>query len=210
MYKNKLEHLQSIYGGNVMCTDGLFHIMCDNHEEIYINSETEKLDGRCKYKTIVVFDKTIVAEVIDIPSTTFVILAKNTLECIYQTSGYIKYIDNNLVCDYKGNTVTLISNTGKVLCKLSGNKVTRVYDSKYILSSNKSFDDRLLCYNVHRDSLQDITADKRYLLYDNEQLVDTIEVVVMHGGKYYYNFKKHEVINQFTNEKEEIQLWSTV
>ncbi|MBO5388505.1 MAG: hypothetical protein J6A59_10245 [Lachnospiraceae bacterium] len=210
--KEKLDMLNMLYGGNVMCTNGLFHLLDDKHNEVYINSNTAELDRRGLYKTFVVMDKVVVSKVTNNDKVNFVILDKDTLECVYKTKGNIFYINDYMVCDKKDNVCTLISHTGKILGKIDNIKaVSNIKGSMYIASSTVMYNDRVLYYNKHKDELEDLTFDKNYLIHRLDKHGTEVEVISMEGGKYIYDFETHLVKNKFTGKVEkDTNLWKVI
>lgn len=210
--KDTLSLMQMVHGGNVMCTNGLFHILNNDHNEIYIDKVTAELDKRGLYKTLVVMDNIIVSRVVNNDKVNFVILNKEDLKCLYKTDGNIYYINENIVCDKKDDGCTLISHNGKQLIKI--NKavcVNHIHGSNYIVQTSLMFEDKVLYYNKHKDSIIDLTEDKRYTIHINDKDSKKVEVISMEGGKYIYNFEKHECFNTFTNKvEEETHLWKLI
>jgi hypothetical protein len=197
-----------IYGGNVMCTNGLFHMFDDNHNEIYINRKNSELDKRAKYKTVVVMDKIVVAQVVNSNNIAFVVLDKTDLNCIYKTQGIIQYLNNDIVYSIDKDKVVFISRNGKTLITLSGKRVQQLNKYHYLVSSGQTFNDMLLAYNDHRDTMTNLTKDKNYLIYPNKNGENSVDIISMHGGRYKYNFDTHRCTNLFTGKEEEIQLWT--
>ena len=210
--KDTLLMLQFMHGKNVMCTNGLFHILNDDHTEVYINRQTGDIDKRALYKTLVVLDKTIVARVINNKKVNFVVLDKYNFKCLYKTKGNIYYINENLICDKLDNDCIAISHTGRTLGKLDNcNSINHILGSFYITSSDKMYNDKVLYYNKHKDELEDLTFGKEYLIHRLDKQGTEVEVIQMYGGQYIYDFSTKIVKNKFTGKIEkETNLWKIV
>lgn len=206
--KETLESMQILFGKNVVCTHGLYHIYNSDHSEVYIKHLDKEIDKRCKYSTLVVTDYVVIARTLNTKSVKYVILKKGTLDCIYKTQGRIIYIDENLVYDVYGNKANIISHTGRTLLTLSNIQSIEVLDNKrYLVKSQNSFSDTILIYRPQLDLILSVAKDRRYLIYKSKEHKDAVEVVSMQGGKYIYKFKTNECINTFTNKAENIQLF---
>lgn len=206
--KETLESMQILFGNDVACTNGLYHIYNKDHTEVYIDVSNKSIDKRCRYITIVVTDKVIVTNVIGINGLRAVILDKETLECLYKTNGKIQYLDKNMVYDVYNGRTTFISHTGREL--YSDNNIQSIEilgNNKYLLKSRNSFSDNILVYRSQLDVVISIAKNKRYLIYKSKKQKDAVEVVSMQGGKYIYKFKTNECINTFTDKIESIQLF---
>ena len=210
---DKLKKLKEKYGENVMCTNGLFHLIDDNdHYEIYINPKTEKADNRGKYRTIAVMDSIIVSEILTDKKIRFVIFDKNTLEIIFKTSGMMRYVDNNLIYCREGNKFILISHTGKQLTELEDvGKIEHIHYCNYLLNNKKMFSDHIIFYDRFKDRIITLTEDKKYSIHPVVDGSKEIEVVSMQGGKYHYNFETKACFNCFTNKEEKsTYLWKII
>lgn len=205
MSKEKKD-LEKKYGNKLMNTNGLYHLFDDKHNEIYINSETGKIDKRALYKTLVVLDDTVISEVIDDKNDTkFVVLDKKTLRCLYRTKSNINYLNESIVYDdlrEKNGSINIISHTGKHLTKLKNiQNIYNIHSNYYIAKSEKMFNDKVLWYNKHSDKMEDLTEDKKYTI--NRESDKEIIILSMHGGKYSYSFETHKAFNVFTGKIEE-------
>lgn len=206
--KETLESMQVLFGNNVVCTNGLYHIYNTDHTETYIDAKNKTVDKRCKYITIVVTDKVIATNVIGVQGVRGVILDKENLECLYKTGGKLSYIDDNLMCDVFRGRTTIISHTGRELCGLNNIQNIEVLgNNRYLVKSMNSFNDTILIYRRQLDMVISIAKNKRYLIYRSKKEKDAVEVVSMQGGKYIYKFKTNECINTFTDKIESIQLF---
>lgn len=210
--KERLVALRKKYGDYVMCTNGLFHMFDKKHNELFINKHTGEIDRRGIYKTLVVLDNIVVAQVINSKDIRYIILQKDTLKCIYKTNGNMYYIDKNMVCDKKDNVCKLISHNGKHLATLEQTMCVRnIHGSMYLVQSSKMFNDKILHYNNHRDYFEDLTDDKEYVIHVSDKSDKEVEVILMDGGQYTYNFETKTVYNKFTNQLEEnTNLWKIV
>lgn len=211
-WKDKLEKLKSTYGKDVMYTDGLYHIIDKDHNEIYINNKTLKLDNRALYNTLVVTDKVIIAKTVNSKDTTYVILNKETFKCIYKTKGTIHYIDKNIVYDINKDKCTIISHTGKKLAIIPNiDCIYNIHNNQYVVQSKTMFKDMVVYYNKHRDILENLTDGKDYLIHKVDSSENEVEIVNMSGGTYIYNFITRKFYNSFTQEiEEDTQLWKIV
>ena len=141
--KDKLNMLNMMYNGNVMYTNGLFHMYNNKHQEIYINKDTGELDKRALYETVVVLEHIVVSKVLNSNKIKYVVLDKETLKCLYKTDGEIEYIDKNIICNYINDDCTIISPRGRVICKLyNTDDLVNIQDSLYIVNSMKMFKDK--------------------------------------------------------------------
>ena len=204
-----LKKLRSVYGQNVMCTNGLFHILDDSHNEIYINVAKNCIDKRGKYRTIVVCDKIVVCEITTSPIFKYLILDKNTLECLFKTSGVIEYVDNNIMICIEEDTIKILSHTGNVLAELEDYiSITHLYGGNYLVKSKQMFNDHIIYYDKFRDKIIELTKGKNYTITILDGNPREIEVISMHGGKYNYNFERKSCYNCFTNaEERQTFLW---
>lgn len=208
--KETLALLQMLHGKNVMCTDGLFHILDDKHNEAYINLETAQLDTRGLYRTLVVMSNIVVAKVMNNNKVKFVVLDKSNLKCIYKTTGNIFYIDDNFVCDKNKKGCLLIGHSGKLTEKFEDALcIKKVYGNNYLVCYKKMFADKLLHYNEHSDKIIDLTEGKHYninIISDTE-----IEITPMEGGEYIYNFETKTYTDKFNNkEKKTLDLFRII
>ena len=163
--KETLESMQILFGKNVVCTNGLYHIYNPDHSEVYIKHLDKEIDKRCRYSTLVVTDHMIVAKVLNSKSVRYVALKKDTLECIYKTQGIIIYLDENLLYDVCGDKATIISHTGRILLTLSNVQNIEVLDNRrYLVKSKSSFSDTILIYRPQLDLILSIAKDRRYLI----------------------------------------------
>lgn len=209
--KEMLDSMRVLFGNDVMYTNGLYHLLQDDHSEIYIDTRKKDLDRRCRYSTVVVLDNIIVARVLNLMNINFVVLEKDTLDCLYKTRGKIVYLDDNLVYDKLGGNVTFISHTGKILLELKDIKSIEIIDDKrYLVRSSNSFSDTILWYRPQLDIVTSIAKNKRYLIYRCRGTDNSVEVVPMQGGKYVYNFKTNTCENTFTGAVENIQLFDVL
>lgn len=171
---DKLATLRLIYGSDVICTNGLFHIIDKDRKEIYINNKTNELDRRAKYETIVVTDCVVISKAISNKDISYTILRKDNLELVYLTPNEIHYVDDNVLYESgvqkqgqaqeqergqknpKHNKkisnqsdekliFKLISHTGKILCDVPYGK-----DISGIVNNNKYIvtSGRLYCDSV--------------------------------------------------------------
>ena len=191
-----LSLLRMIYGKNVMCTNGLFHIMDDKHNEVYINRLDGTLDKRGLYNTLVVLDSIIVSKVVNNNKLRFVVLNKNDLSCIYKTKGNIFYIDEDMLCDKYNDKCTIISHTGKYTRQFDDAIcINKIYKNFYLLSSTKMFSDKILMYNKHKDYVIDLTDDKRYTIHRIDD--KDVEILPMSGNAYIYDFSTRQAYDKF-------------
>lgn len=206
-----LKKLKSIYGQNVMCTNGLFHVYDDNHSEIYINASKGIIDKRAKYRTIVVLDNIIVSEILTSASFKYVVLDKQTLECKFKTKGVIEYIDNNILLCREDDIMKILSHTGNILAELHDCvSLTHLFGGRYLIKSTKMYNDNIIYYDVFKDKIINLTENKNYTITILNGDTREIEVVSMQGGKYIYNFEKKLCYNCFTNSEErQTFLWKT-
>lgn len=196
-----------VYGKNVMCTNGLFHIIDKEHNEIYINKDTGELDRRGKYRTEAVLNNAIIAEVINDKKIKYVLLDKQTLKCMYKTTGKIIYVDKNIMFDTNG---LVLSCNGKKLTTVDNiRSVVNMTGRYYLINSRNMYEDKVVMYVEHGDFVNDLTKDKKYAINKHMDDKSIVDILCMYGGRYQYNFSKHECINLFTMEREEdIQLWT--
>lgn len=206
-YKDKLTLLRMTLGKNVLCTNGLFHVIDNNHNEIYINGNNGEIDKRGKYNTLVVMDNIIVARVVNDVKLKFVILKKGNLELLYKTTGEIKYIDDRLIYDTRG---VLISHTGKELLSIDKLKeITKIYNNYYLVKTKELFGDKVIMYISKSDRIKDLTKGKGYFISQDNVNPEIIGIIDKNGGNHLYNFTNHQCTNRFTEEREEdIQLWT--
>jgi len=201
-----LNMLRMMHGKDVICTNGLFHIIDNNHNEIYINKHNGEIDRRGKYNTIIVYDDVVLAEVVNDVKVRYVILSKNNLECIYRSTEAILYINEDLMYDTVG---ILISKHGKVLGKFNNIKdIVNIANKYYLLSSNNMFSDKVISYIEHKDFIQDLTKNKNYTISIVKENKHAVDVIDMNGGKHRYDFSDHSCINLFTMKKEDIGIWT--
>lgn len=207
--KEMLSSLKVLYGENVMCTNGLYHILNDRHEENYINPETKEVDTENKYCTVVVTDKVILARTINASDgTRFVILDKSDLSVVHRSQGLMYYLDDNLLLEYEGNITRLFSHTGIDLYELSDvQSVDIISNSKYLVKSKNAFSDIILIYRKQLDLLTNIVRKQKYSIFMSNTQEETVEVISMKGGKYIFDFKNNKCINDFTGKVESIQLF---
>lgn len=191
--------LRMIYGKNVMCTNGLFHIMDDKHNEAYINKLDGTLDKRGLYNTLVVLNDIIVSKVVNNNKLRFVVLNKNDLSCIYKTKGNIFYIDEDMLCDKYNEKCTLISHTGKYTKQFDDAIcINKIYKNFYLLSSTKMFSDKILMYNKHKDYVTDLTDNRRYTIHRVDE--KEVEILPMSGNSYIYDFSSRQAYDEFNGE----------
>lgn len=198
--------------GNIMCTDGLFHVFDSKHNELYINKLTSEIDKRGVYRTLVVLDNIVVSKVINNSKVSFVVLDKTNLKCLYKTNGNMHYIDDNIVCDKNDNSCVVISHTGKILCTFkSALALKNIYGNNYLLNVAEVYNDKILYYNPKADELTDLTEDSNYIIHVSSKTESEVEVTSMIGGKYTYNFKDRILINDFTGKEEKaFRLWRSI
>lgn len=199
-YKEKLNMLRMIHGKEVQCTDGLFHLYDSKHNEVYINQSDGAFDKRGIYNTLVVLDNVIVAKVVNNDNIKFVVLTKDNLECVYKTKGNIFYIDKYLVCDKYKDDCMLISHSGKHTWRYDNTIcINKIFGNNYLVSSNNMFQDKILHYNKHKDTIRDTTANKRYAIH---RINDSkISIVPMNGGKYTYDFETRICMDEFNDKQ---------
>ena len=204
MSKNKtLTMFKSLFGINVMNTKGLYHIIDNEHQEIYINSYSRQIDKRGKYHTVVVMDDIVVSEVVTKAKIKYVILNKYNLKSIYKTAGIIKYLDNNLLYSIYKNQVEIIAHNGKVLCKLYNvQDIIPLPYNRYLLKSKLAFADRIVYYDRYNVHLIDLTEDRQYIINAVGKNNNRLVVTFMHGGRYTYDFDTEECYNTFTEQLE--------
>jgi len=207
-----LNRLKEKYGKQVVCTNGLYHIYDDLHNEVYIRLSDGQLDKRGKYRTIVVLEDIVVAEVLTSTAYKYVILNKLDLDIIYKTKGIIEYIDNNIMISKYNGVLDIISNHGKVIGSFTDEEsIEHMYSNNYILHSRKMYNDKIVYYDRLRDSLLDLTEGKNYAIQRLDSNSKEIEVISMQGGKYIYNFLTRKCFNCFTNREERnTYLWKIV
>lgn len=211
--KEKLDTFKMVYGKDLMCTDGLFHIYDKDHSEIYINPETGEVDNRGKYSTLIVYDKIIISAVLNSKDVKYVVLSKKDLKCLYKSNNQMSHVDDfltvDILVDKHGNhKMNIISHTGKILVQVEAKEICNITDNIYLVRSDKSFNDLLIQYNQVRDCITKLTDKNKYLIYKNQSLNSTVDIISMQGGRYQYDFKNNQCINQFTGEAEEIQIWN--
>lgn len=196
-----LRKIQSIYGDKAVCTNGLFHIIRDDRSESYINCINGKIDNRAVYRTVIVLKDTVIANILN--SGEYVILDKKTLRYMYRTQNIIHYVDDNILYENDNNYVNVILSNGKKVMSLKDAvSVENIYSNNYLVKSDKIFNDRLLVYNSHRESIKDLTENKNYMINKDIEEEKNLLVTVMSGGQYIYNLKDHKCFNKFTNKEE--------
>lgn len=208
--KEKLDILQSKYSKNTVFTNGLFHIIDDEHNEIYINGINGSIDNRAKYRTLAVTDKVIITKLVNNSQFLYVILVKNSLDCIYKTKNTIYYLNNNIFYEMLDNKIRIISHTGKVLGDIEGKEIAEIKEDVILIKNNKAFKDNIWIYSKQNDTIRNSTENKNYLIYKSEEDDTAVEIMCMNGGKYRYNFTTHQCVNKFTGKIEEIQLWDLI
>ena len=219
----KLNMLRMIYGPDVVCTNGLFHIINDKHEEIYISNAKNELDKRTKYKTLEVLDNSIIAldlssegefylgnnilkkpydisDSDEISRKTTILMDKDTLEYKYKTPHIIKHIVNNtfLVSDTQNSAI--IDNNGKTKLKLENcGSLISIGNNLYICEGNTLFSDKLIII-YSRNKVLDITKARSYrikFIKDNR-----LRIELRSGGAYILDLKTKEYFNVFTGKIE--------
>lgn len=208
--KDRLNMFNMMYNGRVMCTNGLFHMYNNKHQEIYLNKNTGEPDKRALYDTVVVLEHIIVSRVLNSSKIRYVILDKNDLKCLYKTNGNITYVDKNIICNYLKDDCILISPRGRVLSKLYGvDDLVHIHDNLYIVNSKKMFRDKILEYNAETDLITELTKNKEFLVKVIDKDSTLVEVTLMQGGQYHYNFETRQLKNLFTGKIEDnVELWT--
>lgn len=203
----RLQELKKLYGDNVVSTDGLYHIICSDHSEVYINSQNGKLDTRAKYITIAVMQYIIVTKAIMSESNLWVILDKNSLRTRYKTDTLLKYIDENIVYDYGNGTI--ISHTGRKMCRLDNVKeIIPLGNSKYLIKSVKTYDDKVAYYDREKASLVNMSGDKSCIIERDLKDSSILTIMLMSGVIYTYNLNTRVCKNNFTGKEEKgVILW---
>ena len=207
-----LTELRKIYGNYIVCTNGLFHLIDDRHNETYINKFTYRPDMRGKYRTLAVLDNIVIAELIGGTRVKYVIFDKQTLTILYKTFNEIRYIDKSILCDVCKNMTIIISHLGRKICTLPDiTSLTALGDNKYLLKSIKPYGDRILYYDKQKANLIDLTEYRNYIINRIEGSENQIEIIFMQGVTYIYDFETNICKNKFTG-KEEYQtlLWRVV
>lgn len=220
---DRLNLLKMIYGPNVVCTNGLFHIIDDNHKEMYISNINNELDKRTQYETILVTDKSILA--IDLNSSEEpllgvstiqntisrtdktldtskrkILLDKNTLEYKYITNNNIKYIINDIYLISNSKDSCIIDNNGKTRIELKNcNNIVDIGNNLYICESDTLFSDKLVIIK-DKDRILDITKDRRYRLKSINK--DKIRIDLRSGGAFILDLRTKQCLNTFTNKIE--------
>ena len=204
----ELKKLKGIYGDNVLCTNGLFHAMCRDHSEVYINKNNNKIDNRVKYITIVVMQSIIVSRVCAAPKD-YVILRKNDLNWIYRTSNKIVYVDENILYESTNSSTNLISHLGKVLCSVDDMiGIMPLGNDRYVIKSKKSYADRVVFYDRKLGELLDLSNCRSYMIEKSRTNDRVIVVTFINGITYEYNLDTKICINRFTGKEEfGIILW---
>lgn len=210
---DKLKAIQNIYGEKVICTNGLFHIFDEKENiEMYIEPNRYKLDKRGKYRTTAILDDIIVSQLMNSPTIRFVILSKKTLELVFKTRGLIKVVSNQLILCKENTTTKIISKTGKILFETDDDILVEPIAQKYyIIKNKKMYSDHIAYYSEYSDALSILSADKHFDIQRLYGLRHTIEVVIMNGGRYRYNFDNHKCYNLFTMQEENSTfLWQII
>lgn len=205
----KFKRIVKLYGPTVMSTNGLYHIYDKEHMERYINPNALSIDKRAKYKTVIVTDHIVVARVLTDKKLHFVILNKNDLRLLYKISGFIAYIDENIICYTSGSELTVVSHTGKKLYTMSGILyIRKLYNKRYLFKSYEMFSDNIVLYDRALDEFRVLTRDRYYNIIQDDSGKPIVSVDIMHGGKYTYNFETKACINEFTGQLEkQTYLW---
>lgn len=209
----KLKDIRNIYGDKVICTNGLFHIYDENENiEMYIEPNRYKLDKRGKYRTTAILDDIIVSQLLNSPTIRFVILRKSTLELIFKTKGMVKVISDRLILCKEDKVTKIISKTGKVLLETTDDIIVEPISIKYyIIKNKKMFSDHIAYYSEYNDTMSILSENKRYDIQKQYGVAHTVDVVIMHGGKYRYCFDSHICYNMFTMQEENSTfLWAIV
>lgn len=220
--KERLDMLRLIYGPNVVCTNGLFHIIEDNHREIYITKDNE-LDRRTSYATLEVTDKSVLAidlskntepclgeklirEDADITDLqlkmkgTVLLIDKNTLDYKYKTTNQIEHIKNDIFLVFDNSNSEVIDNNGKVMLKLDNfNSLLNIGNNLYICEGNTLFSDKLIIID-NKNRVLDITKTRSYRIkfLNNNRL----RIELRSGGAYILDLKTKEYFNVFTGKIE--------
>jgi len=196
------------YGSGVMYTDGLYHIMDKEHKEIYINPETMELDKRCKYKTIAVMSKIVVAKVIGLADTKAVVLSKKDLSCIYKSSGRIVFLDEYMVCEFSDKTARIISHEGRLLKEIKGIKsIGSILEGIYLVKSRENYGDYLIEYNPRLDIIKELGRRKEHLMFRSNLSNTKVRILDKNGGKYIYDIVTRQCIDECTGENESIRIF---
>lgn len=210
---DKLKAIRKIYGNKVQCTDGLFHIYDENENiEMYIEPNRYKLDKRAKYRTVAILDDIIISQILNSPTIRFVILSKKTLELVFKTKGLIKVISKQILLCKEDNKTKLLSKTGKAIFETTDDiLVEPIAIRYYIIKNKKMFSDHIAYYSEYNDALSILSEDKQYDIQRVYGQRHTVDVVIMHGGRYRYSFDDHRCYNIFTMQDENSTfLWAIV
>lgn len=205
---DRLYVLRSIYGGSVQCKNGLFYMNDKYGNQVFINNETAEIDRRAKYEIVNVYDKIVVASVKLDATVKSVILNKKDLEVLYRSMTPMDYVDKNLCFDISG--VIFSHSFSKLELGDNIRSIVNITKNYYLVTCKSAYNDRIIWYNKHSDKFVDITKNKRYkiTLLDNDC---NLEVIDMNGGRYRYNFIKHDCYNEYTDEIDDTtQLWELV
>lgn len=211
--EDKLKAIRGIYGDKVSCTKGLFHIYDENDGmEMYIEPNRYKLDKRGKYRTTAVLENTVVSQLLTSPTIRYVILDKKTLELIFKTKGVVKVVSKQLILCKEDKVTKIISMNGKILFETTDDILVEPIGIRYyILKNKKMFSDHIAYYSEYSDTLSILSEDKNYDIQRIYGVRHTIEVVIMHGGRYRYSFDSHKCFNIFTMKEENSTfLWAIV
>ena len=204
---SRLVLLKSIYGGNVMLTNGLYHIMVENHSEAYINNSTNEIDNRGRYRTIIVGDDTVVANVVGDKHVKSVILRKADLKLLYASNELIHYINQDILYNSFGDIVSM---DGSVLCKLNHfiTKVDQLGMNYYLVKADTMYGDALLHYIPHVNKIQNYTEGKKYIISKVRGENTILEVIDMYGGRYEYDLSNHQCRDRFTGRRLDSTIWN--
>lgn len=203
----QLQELKKIYGDNVVCTNGLFHIICSDHSEVYLNSRNCKIDTRARYVTIAVMEYVVVTKALVNDKSIWLVLDKNNLRTRYRADSMLSCIDENII--YEIGTGTIISHLGKKICRLDSIKeVIPLRNNKYLVKSITTYGDKIVYYDRDKASLVNMSGDKSCII--ERDLVNTslLTIMLMSGVSYKYNLDTRICINTFTGKEEKgVILW---
>lgn len=207
-----LKELRITYGEDVLYTNGLFHIIDNDHSELYINPVSRRIDNRGKYRTIAVLANVIIAEVLTKSRIKYVVLSKFDLKALYKTNDIPEIVADNLICFYAKDKVTILSHKGKRLCvEQNVIRVEHLAKNYYLLKSRLTFSDKVLYYDRHKGHLINLSEDRRYIVDKSVSQEETVEVTFMGGTRYTYSFKDEVCFNCFTSKVErQTFLWNII
>lgn len=182
--------------------------MDKEHKEIYINPVTLELDKRCKYKTIVVLDNIVVAEVNCIEGIKSVILNKDTFDCIHKSYGRTVYLDDCMVCSFDKGKATMVSRKGSVLKVVSDlRSIGSICSGYYLVRSTNKYSDYILEYNKRTDSLIEYGSNGGYMMFRSSSSNKDINIIAKTGGKFIYDVVTKVCTNEFSGEDMSIRVF---